>query len=482
MDQPWGYTLGDGPPFRGLAEIERHFGVRFRLFGGAASRLAMTLHFHRAVPELIDLCPFSSDIDLEHDGPDELNARLLEAIDLVVPAAGWCRWSLVGRKAAAELQARRRTSLRVPLRTFVFETARPVAVPDDAIADLQSRRVRLRPNPAFRRSRAHIAGQDLELFAGLLALNAAADLQEVGGEPAVLDEAQLRLLAQRFVSNSDMRRMRRHPRLQRRFRYLATPALVRGAVSEGPAAALVGLGTTGLTEPLAALEDGRAVMLSAAIGDNSFRAPLTVDLPSGERALLGASSDLQSFDYEIDPVFDLTGVSGGFELAAGHAPSSGVAPGGAPREFIHLAWIEPTRADSLSTAFVFPDPDHREARPTLAVGASFRNGVHWLRVDVGPLLSVAGAAKIRLGVLGGSRGRRDGEPEYVPIGPDTPGSELTLEPPDATWLRTETAPSTTSIESSGGALTAIGWSARDKPKVQRLYQGLDGHQYPVEDG
>src|SRR5689334_5555529 len=103
MARTWDILLTDVPAFERLRLLEEAFGIEFILFGGAATRLAISLYDGRTpLPDLTDLTPFSSDIDLAHSGPDYLSPDILASIDAVLPGAGWCRWSLIGRRGWTE--------------------------------------------------------------------------------------------------------------------------------------------------------------------------------------------------------------------------------------------------------------------------------------------------------------------------------------------------------------------------------------------
>ena len=179
MAADWDILLTDVPAFERLRLLEEKFGVEFILFGGAATRLAIALHDGRSeLPNLVELAPFSSDIDIAHTGPDRLTPLIQQLIDAIVPAAGWCRWSVVGRRGWNEYLARRRSSAEIPLRNIIFRTRRPVRPTQRALVDLAENRVSLFASATFRESTWHKQRRDLEIFSALVALGASLDLAE----------------------------------------------------------------------------------------------------------------------------------------------------------------------------------------------------------------------------------------------------------------------------------------------------------------
>lgn len=396
MARPWSYTLYDLPAFAGLEAVGRQFNVRFRLFGGAASRLAMALwHDRRLSRTLVDLTPFSSDLDLEHSGDDARTAEIQAAIDAYVVDAPWCRWSLVGHQTAAALRARRAQSTQVPLRNIVFESWRASEIDDQAVEDLQSLRVSIRAHPGFAETEARRSETDLEIFGLLLALNTAADLAFAADAPVNVDADAAADLLGRYIRSDDAAVLARQPNLRRRLYYLTAALVARSPRTEGPLGRILAL----LNEaaPIAQLPSrGQAMVVSAALEGDNFRAPRTAAMSLTDTAALGV--DFQAA-YTIDPAFDVHGVSAPVPLQVGTAPSSGLDPLGRPREFLHLAWRAGGESADITTAFAIDQGN--ALHQGFAVGGPLPSGGRWLRMDIGGLLASKGARAIRIGVLQG---------------------------------------------------------------------------------
>jgi hypothetical protein len=394
MARPWSYKLYDLPAFAGLETVGREFNVRFRLFGGAASRLAMALwHDRRLSRTLVDLTPFASDVDLEHSGDEARTSEIQAAIDAYVVDAPWCRWSLVGQQTAATLRARREESTHIPLRSVVFESWRASDVDDQVIEDLQSLRVSIRPHRSFAETQARRSETDLEVFGLLLALNAAADLAFAADAPVNVDVDAAALLLGRYIRSDDAAVLARRPNLRRRLYYLTAALAARSPRMEGPLGRILAI----LNEaaPIAQLPpQGKAMVVSAALEGDNFRAPRT--------AGMSLTSDLGAdFDavYTIDPAFDVHGASQAIPLQAGRAPSSGVDLLGRPREFLHLAWRAGGETADVTTAFALDQAN--ALHQGFAVGGALPAGGRWLRMDIGGVLASVSAQAIRIGVLQG---------------------------------------------------------------------------------
>lgn len=386
----WDFALGDLRCFRGLDLIEREFGVRFRLFGGAASRLAMALYHKRGEPDLPDLTPFCSDIDLAHTGDASLNQQILQAIDATLPEASWCRWSLIDRGRWTEMRQQQAVSAIIPLRAVEFRSWRATKPDQGALDDLKENRVTIQVNPAFTRSRWYRDNEDLELFSGLVAIASGRDLEEVNADEGPPPGPRLGDIVRGFNERRDRDRLRSSAKLSRRLRYLSAAIVARG-----------GQAVQHFNEVMAAIDLkpqtlpdlGKAMVISSSLEDGDFRAPIEVDLP------LSSSWHNDVGELRLDSVFEVSGYSQRFELRAGKAPSSGVSASGTPREFVHLAWR--TSVDEIGRdlgAFVVIDGTKQVAQP-FATGGVFRDQTAWLRVDLGELTRGAKNTAIRLAIV-----------------------------------------------------------------------------------
>ncbi|KQY91801.1 hypothetical protein ASD21_15945 [Caulobacter sp. Root1455] len=395
MAQPFDLTLYDLPQFRGLKAVGDAFGVRMRLTGGTASRLAMHLmHNSLSKQGLVELCPFSSDIDLEHDGDDALTPKIHEAIQALVPEAIWCRWSIAGNGERRRLEKRRALSAEIPLRNIVFDSWRAAPVDDRALQDMQALAVRCIARPGFADSAARREETDLEIFSLLLAIEAALDLAVISHRNVgvIGDEGFI----ERFLQSDDRAALARSWPLKRRLYYLT--AALRARMPDQGALDAFFSGFQGFADVAPAFNERRALIVSAALADGKFRASPIIDLDfNADPRFVDTSREKVPDPFEIDPVFDTAGMTLPVPLAAGHAPSSGFGMNGARREFLHLIWRRTGPRSHVYTALCVDQAGRPYA--TTAVGGDLPNGAHWLRIDIGPVLERAPGQAIRVAFL-----------------------------------------------------------------------------------
>lgn len=173
--------------FEPICRLAEELKVEIVLHGGTASRLAMHLCFADAAPDLFELVPFSSDIDLDHSGPPALTIELAQAIEERVPFASWFRWSISDRTQAALAAEARALSTVLPLRSLRLSTSRINATPTEVLHDLHYHQVSLMRNPAYGASAFAKAQRDVELFGLMLAWIVEGEMRSISGVSPVVN-------------------------------------------------------------------------------------------------------------------------------------------------------------------------------------------------------------------------------------------------------------------------------------------------------
>ncbi|KPF77619.1 hypothetical protein IP88_05825 [alpha proteobacterium AAP81b] len=378
--------LYDLPAFAGLAAVARECKVDFTLFGGTASRIAMHLVWHPGEhPDLFDIAPFASDIDLVHSGKKDRNAEILAVIRRLVPFAGWARWSLISTAEWHEVEDNMRRSLEVPLRRIRIAGARPLPWPEQAAADLLARRVTVRQPLELGGSLAR-QGRSLASFGWFLALAARDELREIAGAGELADGGGFRWL-EGANAKADAAALAESPVLQARYWHMSASRWARSGRVDGLDAWAAPAGGMPVPTP-------PPFTVSKLTRAGEFRVgqkfPTVVE---GEAAVSQALAALARLadrhggsPPSIDPAFRIVGFVGGLDVKGGaagldDAGAFGSLPEG---EFLHFSWQPATKLPPTLTAVVLPgDDDMLEPfPPALAVGGVFGNGRAWLRVDI----------------------------------------------------------------------------------------------------
>ncbi|WP_282608160.1 hypothetical protein [Pelagibius sp. Alg239-R121] len=411
--------LHEVPAFRGLKEVAKEFGVEFTLFGGAATRALMYMHYRPGEDfDLFNLTPFTSDIDLWHNGEREDTPNIMQAINETILFAPWCRWALqdadIGKKAAVN----RSRSTRVPLRSLALSTLESMEIPTAAIEDLQARRVSFERNEAYRQSDFARKGRDAEIFGLIMALNLLADMRDIAGEGELTEEEE----ALRWVTAPDAWQELYAPvdtgRLTTRLWHLLASYMARSNPGSSRAADVL-IEFAGQSEGLRSAKvdlqgvffDGQPLSASKMTAAGGFRVPeLSPEVVTGVEAQTAfekictelQEAGLPAHDLpQIDPAFELIGVvpeitvrgEAGTRYEDGGNPDS-VFESWSPADFVHLAWQDDGGAKSDlnpghlnpagMTACVLPrvaDQSYGWANAA-AVGGRFAGGRNWIRVDL----------------------------------------------------------------------------------------------------
>lgn len=168
--------LFDVPGFENLQRVCTRFDINFTVFGGLVRNLARNLVLsegdvaHAQLPDLFDLTPFTSDIDLVHSGDTDLTPEIMEAIYRDVPTADCFRWQLRSVKSNAVFWEAMKSNGIIPANLMSLSTNATSGIKDDwnGSLDIKLNNYRYVRNGFYRTSPLYRAGCDLELLSSLL--------------------------------------------------------------------------------------------------------------------------------------------------------------------------------------------------------------------------------------------------------------------------------------------------------------------------
>jgi hypothetical protein len=171
-----------------LQQIARNFEVVLAARGGVARRAYahQLLRPDAPDPDLFDLTPFTSDIDLTHSGDASKTAEIMRAVYAGVPFAECFRWEL---KAVPEDDLAQRASAYntiVPLHHVSLSTLTGFEDPLGARGDIVAQNYRYVRNPAYQQSPLYREYRDLEVFGAIRYLRAVLeiDVDELVDQPS----------------------------------------------------------------------------------------------------------------------------------------------------------------------------------------------------------------------------------------------------------------------------------------------------------
>jgi hypothetical protein len=176
-------SLLDIPAFKPLGRLCNEFAIDFELFGGAVHRLiqktggAAPTRDNVSNIDLFDLSLPFSDFDLSHSGAPSLNAEIQSAILDVMPNSECFRWDLRSRSQWAIYRTAAHHNNRIPTRSMSLSTDPQVGFNDplNGCTDIMESNYRYERNSAYIGSPLYRRRQDLELFSGLVYLQALFD-------------------------------------------------------------------------------------------------------------------------------------------------------------------------------------------------------------------------------------------------------------------------------------------------------------------
>jgi hypothetical protein len=283
-----------------LAEVSRRQNVRLTIRGSLVRRLVRTaisdsadsmeggLYSHDL---LFRLTPFLSDIDVEHSGPPELNSTIHDELVSSVPAA-----------SAIRLEVRSEDESKPFLEAKKFQAFAPILSlslssdgfhdPDGGAVDVAELRYRFRANSRYPLSPLYRSGRDLEVFGMLVFLKAVledgartpddfvANLELAAKFADAVQSAYLRarLLYLLAGIKGSPYRMRQNPELATSLKVVdrlwqkAQESLTKRQIRSGT------------------LNPRRLMIVSAWLGNNTFRFPLIESIPRIGVEPTGASS------------------------------------------------------------------------------------------------------------------------------------------------------------------------------------------------
>jgi hypothetical protein len=366
----------------------------------------MYLSYRSQELDLFDLAPFTSDIDLEHDGPSDKTLLLLEAIQAEVPFSSWFRWSINDAEKARKADAARRRSTHVPLRQLRFSTHDAATIPDAALCDLERREVSLDRNPAFYNASSSQQRRDLEVYGMMMALNVEAEMRDIAGDasPALRSRAMRWLLR----GGDELAAAGNDFRLAARFWALFAVQLARNESDDPVTARLFELarqyGIFNLlnidSENLAA--PGHAFSVSKTVPPGHFRIPeLSPKIVTGRAAQalireFGIEAGRDDRSLLVDPAFDVVAMLPDITIKPYFGPDfkqddHDVFQSGMEQEFVEIAWRRadgpPLDAHRLTAQFVPLSSHVPDTACTLpAVGGMFGADRPWVRARIDDLV------------------------------------------------------------------------------------------------
>lgn len=164
-------SLAQLPDLSGLADVCREFDVEITAFGSLVRRLArvlvdLTPESDQPLPDLFQLAPFLSDIDLRHSGPPEKTLQIRRAILNAVPFSECFRWEIFSEEELKPFTADEVHLSVIPANKLRLSTrsGRGIEDPFDGYKDLHTRSYRLLRSPYGHRSMLYREFRDHEFL------------------------------------------------------------------------------------------------------------------------------------------------------------------------------------------------------------------------------------------------------------------------------------------------------------------------------
>jgi hypothetical protein len=163
----------------GLSTVCRRFDIEITAIGSMVRRLAFLTHKSSVeeLPDLFELIPFISDIDLIHDGSISRKAEIEHAIVSAVPWSECFRWQIFPRKEYEEYDEDQRNLPVIPLNKLALSTRSSLGIQDPfgAIEDVETKKIRLLGNPGYSDSLLRFEGRDSGILHALYFLEVACE-------------------------------------------------------------------------------------------------------------------------------------------------------------------------------------------------------------------------------------------------------------------------------------------------------------------
>ena len=161
-------SLAQLPGLERLTEVCKEFDVEITAFGSVVRRLACHLLRRREseLPDLFQLAPFLSDIDLRHTGKPAQAEAIREAIFSCVPYSECFRWQIFSEDELRPFTEDAEWLPVIPVNKLTLATRSGNGIQDplDAVQDLRRKRFRLLRKPHYHRSKLWLQKRDCELL------------------------------------------------------------------------------------------------------------------------------------------------------------------------------------------------------------------------------------------------------------------------------------------------------------------------------
>lgn len=373
--------LFDIPGLEALTKVCEALQVRLEAHGGIIRRLALSLPAQKrstALPSLSDLTPYANDIDLIHDGPNELTPKVIDAIHDYVPSAECYRWEVRSHRAQKPFDSALRVSGIVPVNLMRLTTVPGSGLwdPWKGLTDIEKGEYRYIRNGFYPDSKVYRVGRDLECFSALLYCLALveANVSDFAKQPGVSDAKDVLRDAQTIETR---RSLQENSYLRARLRYLFTSIVTAAATTRqliqmfqslevGGFLTFVNSAHGGLGQDLARLQTYpiESICCSALLGGDDFRLPATTgEWQIGAAAEQQCRSSLSRANVELGETQTVLLASPrllirpGVSLSSRETDVSPPSPGDrvAIREFIHFK--VPLTSDHWYTLRKYKDAD-----------------------------------------------------------------------------------------------------------------------------
>jgi hypothetical protein len=163
-------SLAQVPDLAPLADVCRALDVEITAFGSVVRRLARALvapeGCDSSLPDLFELSPFLSDVDLWHSGPPEQTETVRRAILAAIPFSECFRWEISSQKELEPYWADEAHLPVIPVNKMSLGTraGRGIDDPFNGYRDLRDRTYRLLRSPHYHRSSLRREHRDCEFL------------------------------------------------------------------------------------------------------------------------------------------------------------------------------------------------------------------------------------------------------------------------------------------------------------------------------
>jgi len=171
-------SLADIPQLGALRGICKKLNIEITAHGSVVRRLyRRLLQGEKEWPDLFQLAPYLSDIDLRHNGTNEQTTTIREAILSEVPYAEFFRWEISSEANSLPFREDEAHLPVIPLNKLTLATRAEIGIQDpfNAIEDLKTGRFRLLDNPFYSRSNLRRSHRDIGFLHAIAFLHVLCD-------------------------------------------------------------------------------------------------------------------------------------------------------------------------------------------------------------------------------------------------------------------------------------------------------------------